>query len=106
MEKSCYLPASGIVLSMKVSFIFAAGLIGGSDERIYTYTIVTTDAAKNVAFLHDRMPVILEPDSIEFQKWLDPKEPWSIELEKILKPYEGKLEWYIHIILKTQLVIL
>jgi hypothetical protein len=47
-----------------------------------------------VSFLHDRMPVILEPDSDEFRRWLDPNEPWSMKLASILKPYEGELLWY------------
>lgn len=64
-----------------------------SEERIYSYTIITTNAAKNVSFLHDRMPVILEPDTPEFKKWLDPNEPWSPDLAKMLKPYEGELLW-------------
>jgi putative SOS response-associated peptidase YedK len=68
-------------------------LMTGSDERIYTYTIITTNAAKSVSFLHDRMPVILEPDSVEMKKWLDPNEGWSEELASMLKPYEGKLSW-------------
>lgn len=69
-------------------------LMKGTDERIYTYTIITTSAAKSVSFLHDRMPVILEPESDEMRKWLDPNEGWSEELAKMLKPYEGKLTWY------------
>ena len=66
----------------------------GSDERIYTYTIITTNAAKSIAFLHDRMPVIMEPGSDEMKKWLDPNEGWSMELANMLKPYEGELLWY------------
>ena len=69
-------------------------LILGTDERIYSYTIITTSSAKSVSFLHDRMPVILEPDSKEFRKWLDPNEGWSMELANMLKPYEGELLWY------------
>lgn len=40
------------------------------------------------------MPVILDPDTPEFRKWLDPNEPWSPEIAKILKPYEGDLLCY------------
>jgi SOS response associated peptidase (SRAP) len=66
----------------------------GAEERIYTYTIITTNSAKSVSFLHDRMPVILEPGSVELKRWLDPNEGWSMELANILKPYEGELLWY------------
>ena len=76
--------------------VCAVGLIEGTEERIYSYTIITTSSAKSVSFLHDRMPVILEPGSDEMKKWLDPNEGWSMELAKIPKPYEGKLEWYHH----------
>jgi len=68
-------------------------LMIGTDERIYSYTIITTSSAKSVSFLHDRMPVILEPESEGMRKWLDPNEPWSMDLAKILKPYEGELTW-------------
>ena len=73
--------------------VCTVGLIEGTEERIYSYTIITTSSAKSVSFLHDRMPVILEPGSDEMKKWLDPNEGWSMELAKIPKPYEGKLEW-------------
>jgi len=68
----------------------------GADERTYTYTIITTNSAKSVSFLHDRMPVILEPESEDFKRWLDPNERWSVELANILKPYEGDLLWYLN----------
>jgi hypothetical protein len=69
-------------------------LIIDSEERIFSYTIITTNSAKSVSFLHDRMPVILDPDTPEFTKWLDPNEPWSPEIAKILMPYEGELVCY------------
>lgn len=79
--------------NMKVLNIHGLELILGTDERIYTYTIITTSSAKSVSFLHDRMPVIMEPESNEFKKWLDPNEGWSMELANMLKPYEGELQW-------------
>ena len=66
----------------------------GEDTRIFTYTIITTNATQKLAFLHDRMPVILEPDSDELRRWLDPNEPWSESLGKILQPFQGNLECY------------
>ena len=47
-----------------------------------------------MSFLHDRMPVILKPESEDFKHWLDPNEGWSAKLANILKPYEGDLLWY------------
>ena len=67
----------------------------GSDEKLYTYTIITTDSNKQLHFLHDRMPVILENGSDELRTWLDPsRTEWSKELQSILKPFQGALECY------------
>lgn len=67
----------------------------GSDEKLYTYTIITTDPNAQLKFLHDRMPVILENGSEELRTWLDPKRyTWSKELQSLLKPYKGELEIY------------
>ena len=67
----------------------------GSDEKHYTYTIITTDSNKQLSFLHDRMPVILENGSHEIRTWLDPaRSEWTKELQSLLKPYKGELECY------------
>ncbi|KAJ9310786.1 hypothetical protein DTO271D3_8961 [Paecilomyces variotii] len=67
----------------------------GSDEKLYTYTIITTSSNSYLKFLHDRMPVILDPNSPEMKTWLDPtRTTWSKELQSILKPYQGELECY------------
>ncbi|KAI0812034.1 hypothetical protein GGR55DRAFT_609625 [Xylaria sp. FL0064] len=65
------------------------------EEKQYTYTIITTDSNKQLNFLHDRMPVILENGSEKLRKWLDPKRyEWSKELQSLLVPYDGELEVY------------
>lgn len=67
----------------------------GEDEKHYTYTIITTDSNKQLSFLHDRMPVILENGSGELRTWLDPgRSEWSKELQDLLKPFKGELECY------------
>ncbi|KAI2730347.1 hypothetical protein CBS147332_2199 [Penicillium roqueforti] len=67
----------------------------GSDEKLYTYTVITTSSNSYLKFLHDRMPVILDSGSEAMNKWLDPRQKtWSKELQSILKPYEGELECY------------
>ncbi|KAK2625782.1 hypothetical protein QTJ16_005094 [Diplocarpon rosae] len=67
----------------------------GSEEKHYTYTVITTDSNQQLKFLHDRMPVILENGSEELRTWLDPnRHTWSKELQGLLKPYEGELEVY------------
>lgn len=64
-------------------------------EKLYTYTIITTDSNKQLKFLHDRMPVILDAGSDEMKVWLDPeRNKWSKELQALLQPYRGELECY------------
>lgn len=66
-----------------------------SAEKLYTYTVITTDSNKQLKFLHDRMPVIVEPGSDKMKAWLDPNRiGWDKELQSMLKPYEGELECY------------
>jgi putative SOS response-associated peptidase YedK len=66
-----------------------------SEEKLYTYTIITTDSNKQLRFLHDRMPVILDPGTDAVKMWLDPtRVKWSKELQSLLKPFEGELECY------------
>ncbi|KAF2758517.1 DUF159 domain protein [Pseudovirgaria hyperparasitica] len=67
----------------------------GSDEKHYTYTIITTDSNKQLNFLHDRMPVVFDNGSDDLFKWLDPKQTtWTKDLQSLLKPYNGELECY------------
>jgi len=67
----------------------------GSNEKLYTFTVITTSSNKQLNFLHDRMPVILENGSEELRTWLDPKRvTWSKELQSLLKPFDGELEVY------------
>jgi putative SOS response-associated peptidase YedK len=66
-----------------------------SQEKLYTYTIITTDSNTQLSFLHDRMPVILDAGSEAMKTWLDPeRNKWSKELQSLLKPYNGELECY------------
>ncbi|KAJ5168129.1 uncharacterized protein N7482_003723 [Penicillium canariense] len=66
-----------------------------TDEKLYTYTVITTSSNPYLKFLHDRMPVIMDYGSEEMKTWLDPsRKTWSKELQSILKPYEGELECY------------
>lgn len=67
----------------------------GQDEKLYTYSVITTDSNKQLKFLHDRMPVILENGSDAMKTWLDPgRSEWSKDLQSLLKPYTGELECY------------
>jgi putative SOS response-associated peptidase YedK len=52
-------------------------------EPVQTFTIITTEANAALKSLHDRMPVILAPES--FAAWLDPTAKQS-ELLNLLRP--------------------
>ncbi|KAK3902241.1 hypothetical protein C8A05DRAFT_15686 [Staphylotrichum tortipilum] len=68
---------------------------GGQGEGLYSYTVVTTESNKQLGFLHDRMPVILEAGSEGLWRWLDPgRTEWGGELQGLLKPFKGELEVY------------
>ncbi|PHH63866.1 hypothetical protein CDD81_5423 [Ophiocordyceps australis] len=57
-----------------------------SSHKIYSYTIITTSSNKQLSFLHDRMPVILDASAIH--TWLDPAlHTWSSQLQSLLRPY-------------------
>ncbi|KAI5282042.1 hypothetical protein KEM52_003788, partial [Ascosphaera acerosa] len=66
----------------------------GADDELFTYTIITTSARDDLASVHDRMPVVLEPGD-DIRRWLDPaREQWTQDLQALLKPFPGELEWY------------
>lgn len=66
-----------------------------SDEKLYTYTIITVDSNPQLSFIHDRMPAILEPSAGEVLTWLDPaRTTWTRELQDILRPASTDLEVY------------
>lgn len=56
---------------------------GPGDTVLRTCTIVTTRAAQSIAELHDRMPVILEPDAE--RAWMDHGAA-LLDLEELLAP--------------------
>ncbi|KAI0892330.1 DUF159-domain-containing protein [Annulohypoxylon nitens] len=65
------------------------------EQKLYTYTIITTSSNKQLNFLHDRMPVILDNGSEDLRTWLDPKRhEWSKELQALLVPFQGELDVY------------
>ena len=66
-----------------------------AEDKLYTYTVITTSSNKQLSWLHDRMPVIFDNGSEAIRQWLDPgRAEWSGELQKLLKPYTGELEYF------------
>ncbi|NXB87793.1 HMCES protein, partial [Vidua chalybeata] len=70
----------------------------GGEEMLYTYTIITVDASKDVSFIHHRqvragkgvagMPAILDGDEA-VRKWLDFAEVPTQEAVKLIQPTEN-----------------
>jgi putative SOS response-associated peptidase YedK len=59
----------------------------GETEPLYTFTIITTSAAKKYEWLHDRQPVILH-NQRDVDVWLADV-PWGKEHVRIMQPYSG-----------------
>lgn len=76
-------------------YIDLAKVCLGQEDKHFTYTVITTDSNKQLKFLHDRMPVILENGSKDLRTWLNPGQlTWSKNLQNLLKPFEGELDVY------------
>ncbi len=53
-------------------------------NTVESFTIITTESNEQVSKVHDRMPVILEPES--FAAWLDPENQDVTAIQSLLKP--------------------
>jgi putative SOS response-associated peptidase YedK len=53
-------------------------------EPLQSCTLITTQAARSIAHIHDRMPVILPPSN--FAEWLDPRNEDVASLDRLLRP--------------------
>ena len=60
----------------------------GGTTPIETFTILTTDANDLMRPLHDRMPVIVDPEN--FDLWLDPKMEDAEKLQPLLVPHASE----------------
>jgi putative SOS response-associated peptidase YedK len=56
-------------------------------QRLYTYTILTTDPNPLIEPIHDRMPVILAPK--DYERWMAPTDPAHLPLD-LLRPYPAE----------------
>lgn len=94
-RKRCVIPVSGYyewktkgkekipyyVVRKDGKLCFLAGLYDYLEsEDLWTYTIITGKAPKELSWLHHRMPVILEPGTDAWDTWMDPdKTKWTQE---------------------------
>jgi putative SOS response-associated peptidase YedK len=60
-----------------------------SGQWVKTCSILTTEPNAVTSAVHDRMPVILEPDSYDL--WLDPGMQNVTAISELLKPYDARL---------------
>jgi putative SOS response-associated peptidase YedK len=61
--------------------------------RLLSCTVITTEATDDVGRIHDRMPMLVEPE--RFAAWLDPALTHPDEVRSLLVPAaEGRLESY------------
>lgn len=54
------------------------------DERLETFTVVTTDANREVARVHDRMPVMLSP--ADWPLWMNPENRGDKAVRRLMRP--------------------
>lgn len=107
-HRRCLVPATGFyewsgkrgakqphLIRLKDQELFAlAGLweawLGADGSEIETMAVLTTEPNAEMAALHDRMPVILEPN--EFDRWLDCRPGTAEGVLDLLKPIDdGRL---------------
>jgi len=78
-------PKQPFYFSMAGSGLFAFAGLWESWNDIETCTILTTSAHSLLQTIHDRMPVILQPD--DYARWLDPRLQNAPDLKELLQPY-------------------
>jgi putative SOS response-associated peptidase YedK len=59
------------------------------ESSIPSYTVITTNASKQLSWLHDRMPVILETDE-DVDRWLNCENYSFDQVSYVLKPFDPK----------------
>jgi len=101
-HRRCLIPATGYyewtgrrgakqphLISLKGQELFAmAGLwedwLGADGSEIETMAVLTTAANGDVAAIHDRMPVVLDPR--DYERWLDCSSGSAVDIGGVLKP--------------------
>jgi putative SOS response-associated peptidase YedK len=62
------------------------------DRFLWTSTVITTDAPDDLGKIHDRMPLMVEPD--RWAAWLDPRTDKDSVLDLLVPAAPGRLEAY------------
>ncbi|NQU28749.1 MAG: SOS response-associated peptidase [Candidatus Marinimicrobia bacterium] len=61
-------------------------------KQVLSYTVITTTPQSELAFIHDRMPVILHRENLD--QWLQTANNPAQTVLPLLQPYRGMLEAY------------
>ncbi|KAG0342719.1 hypothetical protein BG000_002064 [Podila horticola] len=78
---------------MLMAALYDVAQIQGTEEPLYTYATITTNASPQLDWLHDRMPVLIPNDDIDkIRMWLDPTMPWNSTLQAMLHPCDEFME--------------
>ena len=89
----CFRPADGGVMAFAGLWEAWRPRGDGEAEWLLSCTIVTTEANNDVAPIHSRMPVVLEPEA--WDEWLSPEPLVPTELRELLRPARtGYLEGF------------
>lgn len=78
LKESPLMPMAGLWSSYKAP----------DQTKIFTCTIITTQANDMIKNIHDRMPVILSPNQLN--AWLNPQNKDVLALQSMLLPYASK----------------
>ena len=62
------------------------------DRFLWTCTVITTDAPDDLGKIHDRMPLMVEPE--RWAAWLDPRTDKDSVLDLLVPAAPGVLEAY------------
>ncbi|KAH9028937.1 DUF159-domain-containing protein [Lactarius hengduanensis] len=74
--------------------LYDSATLDGQSEPLWTFTIVTTAASSDFAWLHDRQPVILTTQDA-LDSWLDTStQTWDPKLSRLLDHSDSPLECY------------
>jgi putative SOS response-associated peptidase YedK len=67
--------------------------VGPNGEEVDTVAIVTAAASADLAVLHHRVPVTIEPD--DFERWLDCRSDEAETVTPLMRgPEEGEFAWH------------
>src|SRR3954451_8930493 len=87
-------PADGAVMAMAGLYEIWRDPTRDEDDPLrflWTCTVLTTSAEDSVGHIHDRMPLLVEPD--RYAAWLDPESSEVEQLKRLLVPAApGRLE--------------